>query len=377
MYENPAAKNQRLPRDVFLFLKRETTGADYGRWTAVTLGLTVTILLLVTAATIYIDPLFHYHGPMERFEYPLNDERYQNDGITRNFEYSSLITGSSMRQNFKTSEAESLFGVPFIKVPFAGAYYKEIDGNLRRGFAVKRIDYVIRGLDYGGKICADKDTMRLDSYPDYLYNNNPFDDVSYVLNKSIFIQRTMKVFEYTKGDSETTTFDEYDYWSDHATYGAEAVLATYDLSPAADSPVSISEADRRTVLENIRQNVTDLADEYPETTFYLFFTPYSICWWESKHNQKTVDFNIDVEQIAIEEMLKHPNIKLYCFFTNFEMICNLDNYKDRTHYGGWINSWMLEQMYNGNYLLTEDNYMEHLAAMREFYNSYDYASLHS
>lgn len=355
---------------------RREAQAHYGRWTAVTLGLTVAILSAFAFVTAYIDPLFHYHEPLPNYAYPLDDMRYQNDGITRNFEYGGLITGNSMVQNFKTSEAEALFGVPFIKVPFSGAYYKEINDNLRRGFAVKDISYVIRALDFN-MIDKDKDAAAHDDYPNYLYNNNPFDDVNYVLNKSIFFDRTRRVLKYTAAGGESTTFDEYVNWNSSFTFGAEAVLASYSLGVAASSPRSISEEERQTVLENIRQNVTDLADEHPKTAFYLFFAPYSICHWDISHNNKSVDYWIDLEQIVIEELLQHPNIKLYCFFTNFNMICDLDNYKDLIHYGEWINSWMLEQMHDGNYLLTKDNYLEHLEAMREFYNSYDYASLHN
>lgn len=110
----------------------------YTRWSVFTLLLTIAVLAIFASFTIYIDPLFHYHGPLGQFEYPLNDERYQNDGITRNFEYNGIITGTSMAQNFKTSEAEALFGVPFIKVTFAGGSYKEINNNLKRGFSEKK-----------------------------------------------------------------------------------------------------------------------------------------------------------------------------------------------------------------------------------------------
>lgn len=355
--------------------KRETTVA-YGRWIAATLGLTVAILFGLAAVTIYIDPLFHYHAPLKKYEYPLNsEERYQNDGITRHFEYNGLITGTSMTQNFKTSEAEALFGVPFVKVPFSGATYKEINNNLKRGFeAGKKIDYVIRGLYYGD-LSSDKDAMRDYGYPTYLYDNNIFNDVYYVFNKAILFNRTMWVPRYTNSGMKTTSFDEYVNWNALVTFGGDSLL-NYTLPPAAETPVVLTEEDRQGARENIRQNITDLADEHPETTFYLFFTPFSICFWDIEKNAGKVDLWIDYEEVAIEEMLKHPNIRLFCFFTNFEMICDLNNYKDSQHYGEWINSWMLEQMYNGNYLLTEDNYQEHLAVMREFYNSYDYASLH-
>ena len=88
-----------------------------------------------SAITIYIDPLFHYHKPLEKFNYPIVDERYQNDGIVRNFEYNSIITGTSMVENFMTSEADEIFGSRFIKIPFSGGRYKEINDCLKRGYA--------------------------------------------------------------------------------------------------------------------------------------------------------------------------------------------------------------------------------------------------
>ena len=102
---------------------------------------------------------------------------------------------------------------------------------------------------------------------------------------------------------------------------------------------------------------------------------YSICLWDSKDNAGQIDWYIDAEQIAIGELIKHPNIKLFSFNTNFDLICNLDNYKDIVHYGEWVNSQILEWMQNDEYLLTEHNYKEYIGTIREFYNSYDYGSL--
>ena len=101
-------------------------------WIVVTIMLTIISFCLFALITVYIDPLFHYHKPLQGYEYPLDNERYQNDGITRNFEYDSIITGTSMVENFKTSEANQIFGADFIKVPFWGSRYKETNDNLDR-----------------------------------------------------------------------------------------------------------------------------------------------------------------------------------------------------------------------------------------------------
>lgn len=346
-------------------------------WIVSTVAFAMIILILFASVTIYIDPLFHYHEPLDKYSYPLNNERYQNDGITRNFEYESIITGTSMAENFKKSEADKILGSDFIKVPFSGGSYKEINENLKRAYASgKDIKYIIRCLDYS-LLINDKDSYREDvEYPVYLYNDNLFDDVNYVWNKSILFGSTRSVVRYTREGAETTSFDDYANWNSAYTFGAETVLGTYTLENMAGSEKMFSQEEREMVLGNIKQNVTSLADEHPETTFYYFFPPYSICYWDSLKNNGQVNWRIDAEEAAIKEILKHPNIRLYSFCSNFELVCNLDNYKDQAHYGEWVNSLILEWMYDDKGRLTTDNYQKYIKIVRKFYNSYDYSSLH-
>lgn len=340
------------------------------------------MLSCFAAITIYIDPLFHYHAPLKKYQYPLNSEQYQNDGITRHFSYDSIITGSSMTENFKVSEANALFDADFIKVPYAGESYKRMNDNLRRAYdAGKNIRNVIWGLDYT-RLIMDKDSyIPPDSnyfadWPTYLYNNNPFDDVNYLFNKSLFFERVMYIPDYTKAGGKTTSFDEYMNWNDLFVFSREAILLTYNLGPKAEKIRKLTEEERTMVQENIRQNVVSLAMEHPETTFYIFFPPYSICYWDELHNNGEVDWRIDAEEAAIAEMVNIPNIRLYSFCNYFEMVCHLSNYKDQAHYGEWINSYMLEWMRKGEYLLTADNYKNYINTIRQFYNTYDYDSLH-
>lgn len=346
------------------------------RWVLGTLLLTVTLLCLFAAPTAYIDPLFHYHAPLEQYQYPIHDERYQNDGITRHFDYDSVITGTSMTENFKTSEADALFDANFIKVPYSAGTYREIDANLRQAYATGHdLRYVIRGLDLSVLI-TDKDALQDFDYPFYLYNNNPFDDVSYVLNKSILFDRTLAVLSYTESGQKTTTFDEYKNWSDDFPYGADAVLsgATSFQTPSTE-PASLNDGERNMIRENVQQNVIDLALEHPETTFYLFFPPYSVAYWATEYANGRIEHQISAEEAAIEMLVQVPNIRFYAFDNNFDLVCNLDNYRDPGHYGEWVNSWILEQFQSDEYLLTQDNYQDYLAEIRQFYTTFDYTSL--
>lgn len=198
------------------------------KWMIITLGSIIVILLAVCGTTIYIDPFFHYHKPLEHFSYAMNNGRYINDGITRNFEYDAIITGSSLIENSKTTEIDALFEVNSIKIPYPGATYKEIGEAVARSCKYNpNIKYVIRGLDYM-KLTGDKDSMRYDSYPDYLYDSNLFNDVSYLLNKEILFDYTLEMdYDSSKRGHDEIDFDKYSNTMKESEFGKEAVLSTY------------------------------------------------------------------------------------------------------------------------------------------------------
>lgn len=78
------------------------------------------------------------------------------------------------------------------------------------------------------------------------------------------------------------------------------------------------------------------------------------------------------EKYMIEKILEVPNIELYSFFNNYELITNLDNYKDTTHYIAKINEQLLNWISKKEYLLTKENYKEYIEKNLEFYSNYNY-----
>lgn len=338
---------------------------------------------VIASKTVKVDPYIHYHEPdTKAYFYKLNNERSQNDGIIKHFDYEGIITGTSMTQNFKASEAQKLFGVNFIKVPFSGGPYNEINNSLVTAASNNpKLKYVIRGLDTG-KFFDDKDALREDlgEYPTYLYDNNLFNDAEYVFNRDVVFSR---VYTMTKENDKPdfkggiTSFDDYSNWMKKYKFGRKAVLKDKLTSDKPKVQVKLTQEDIDVVLANIRQNVTSLAQSNPNITFYYFFTPYSAAWWCSELNDGLLDRQIDAEKIVIEEILKYDNIKLFSFNCMFDITTDLNNYKDITHYGEWINSLMLRYMHDGKYQLTKDNYLSYLEQERQFYNSYDYSELNS
>ena len=343
--------------------------------------LVVGALSIAGAWVVRVDPFFHYHKPLtEGYFYYLNNERSQNDGISKHFDYDALITGTSMTENFKTSELDAIFGTDSIKVPYSGGSYKEINENLINALAHNpNLKIIIRGLDMTVFI-RDKDAMRFDlgHYPTYLYDKNLFNDVKYIFNRDVLFKRVYPMV--LDNDNEgfepgITSFDDYSNWMANYTFGINTVCPDGVVVQDAGAPVHLKDAERDMVLENIQQNVTSLAEQYPEVTFYYFFTPYSALWWQALVNTGTIYKQIEAEELVIEEILKHDNIKLYSFNNLTDITTDLNNYKDIMHYGSWINSLMLQYMYDGKCLLTYDNYEEYLEDELSFYTSFDYGQL--
>lgn len=352
-------------------------------WVILYIGFALIALGIVGRWVVRIDPFFHFHKPLiNSYSYALNNQRSQNDGISKHFDYDALITGTSMTENFKTSEMDAIFGTHSIKVPYSGGTYKEINDNVANAIEYNaNLKYVIRGLDMG-KFMEDKDAMRQDlgKYPTYLYDNNIFNDVNYIFNRNVIFDRVypMTIANDREGFSPgITSFDTYSNWMGSYKFGIKTVCPNGVPKVVAGEPVYLTDAERERVIGSAKQNITNVAEQHPEVTFYYFFTPYSAVWWKDLVNNGTIYKQTEAERLIIEELIKYDNIKLFSFNNLTDITTDINNYKDTTHYGEWVNSQMLRYMHDGKYQLTNDNYESYLDEELDFYLSFDYSTLNS
>ncbi|MBR1623452.1 MAG: hypothetical protein IJ675_06035 [Pseudobutyrivibrio sp.] len=349
------------------------------KWIVALLSTVLLILIVPGSFIIVVDPYFHYHAPLSGLYYELNNERSQNDGIIKHFDYDAMIIGTSMAENFKASELDELFGTNSIKVPFAGGTYKELNDNIAKAIEYNPdLKLVVRPLDYA-YLLDDADRVRddLGTYPDYLYDKNPFNDVNYIFNKEILFSICFPMLEAAMG-GETggiTSFDDYSNWMDGTEFGKSVVLGDRTEYKEPEQIQPFVDEVKEMVHDNITKNVVELAQANPDVQFYYYLTPYSIAWWGSQMELGTVERFISAEEYAIELMLQCDNIHLFSFNTEFDLTCNLANYSDECHHGDWINSQILGWLYAGTDQLTLDNYEEYIQVERAFYSTYDYESL--
>ena len=345
------------------------------KWFVKCLVTILALLALVAAVIIIVDPYFHYHKPFSFLSYRLYEERYVNDGISRNFDFDAIITGTSMAQNFKPSEMDALLGTHSVKETFSGAGYQELSENLERALSrnpdLKTVLWVV---DYNGFL-REYDWAQYENYPTYLYDDNLFNDTAYLFNKSILYHGVLSNIRMTLGGIESTTMDEYSSWERDC--GLEYIMQSYDrenVKPAADGDFGQEEYDM--VVKTIDTNILQLVNRYPDVTFYLVYPPYSICYFDALVLKGTLERQLQAEQVATELLLQCPNVKLYNFFDQYEVICNPDYYCDDGHYNGEVNSMMLRWISQDIGLVTKENYLDKLEAERAFYSGYDYDSIY-
>ena len=350
-------------------------------WVLAYLLLVAAALSVVSVKVAQVDPFFHYHKPyLDNYYYTLNNQRSQNDGIFRHFDYDAVITGSSMSLDFRTSEAEALFGHRFIKAPYDGATFYEVDQGLRTGFRNNpEIRLVFRSLDLGA-LLHNKDYLRMDlgDYPAYLYDDDPFNDVHYLFNRDVLFDRVYPmVLANDKPDFQggITSFDDYAALTPHKTFGYKTVYpAGMPRIYRGTPPVFTAEEEQR-VRDNIRQNIAVLALEHPEAEFYCYIAPLGAGTWLKWYREGKIEQIMRAKEISLEELIPLENVRVFDFSDLTEITADLNNYRDTAHFGSWISSLMLRWMHEGKYELTEENYRERCAAEYELYLNFDYASL--
>lgn len=345
------------------------------KWALLSLALTLALLAALGGLNALVDPLFHYHGPVDGLAYELLNtrQRYLNDGISKHFDYNAIITGTSMMENSSTLLCDELFGVKSVKVPYEGASLKEVDENLRRVLEKREdVSLVFRTLDYF-IVVNDKDDMLYDpdTFPRYLYDDNIFNDTKYLFNKAILFDDTLHTLRRTAEGLSADSIDDYSRMSP-LLFGAELPEGT--VRPAKDERRYASPELLETVASNVEQNLRRTVLENPQVEFYFLFPPYSVVHWDLQRVNGTVDEQIDVAKKVAELLVGLENAHVFCFDHLPEIICDLERYMaDGCHYDDYISDRLFEWMAVGEHELTGENYEAYFEDLRGFIRETDFA----
>ncbi|MDD6202711.1 MAG: hypothetical protein PUB13_07195 [Lachnospiraceae bacterium] len=345
----------------------------YKKWLAV-FGITVFVgLAAVAGLTIYVDPFFQYHKPLPSFPYLVDNQVSMNPGLAKNMDYDSVLLGSSMTVNFNTDWFMEEMGLTTQKLSYNGAFPKDQANIMDIIFDSKQenVKAVFLGIDelnYSADINQTKFPI-----PEYLYDKNYANDVKYLFNKDVLLNYIFRPAVDTKDKSDWNMI--YKPWWQDEHYQKALVLMYYEPAPEAEKETP-ADVFLPAVKENLDVNICPYIGAHPETTFYIFYPPYSILYWNDVMREKELEAVLAKYDYMTRRLLQYDNVKLYFFQNQEDIICNLNNYADYTHYHGSICKYMVECFANGNRRVTEENLEEELDKLRQLATTYDYEAIY-
>ena len=344
------------------------------RWLAGFLGIFLAGLAGCMALVIWVDPFFQYHKPLAWFPYLVDNQVNQNPGLAKHMDYDSILIGSSMTASFNTDWFEELMGMKTQKLSYNGSYPKDLSNIMQLVFDAKgdQVKAVYMAVDQS-TFSADPEETKF-PVTDYLYDDNVFNDVPYLLNKDVLLDYILRPLADRKDASDWAEL--YKPWWTDEYYNKANVLMYYEAAEEKQEEEALA-ADyfKDAVEENLQKNILPYIEAHPETEFYIFYPPYSILFWNDVTREKELEAVIGRLEYMTERLLNYENVHVFNFLGKEDIICNLNNYADYMHYHKNVCRYITECFATGENELHPENYGQAFDEIRTLAMSYNYPAI--
>ena len=98
----------------------------------------------------------------------------------------------------------------------------------------------------------------------------------------------------------------------------------------------------------LEHNLLPFIRAHRDTTFTVFFPPYSLLYWADQAAKGNLDTCIAQKNLMAQTLLAEPNVELFDFQTELDWIENYDLYYDLIHYIAVVNDEMAYRMADGD-----------------------------
>ena len=206
----------------------------YRRWVCGLLACILALLAVCGAVVYVVDPCLYYRVP-DKWQPVLFNERYQMAGLAKNVEADTVLVGTSMAANYRSSWIQETFGTSAVRLTIPDGYYSEFDQVMNVLFRTQEPERVIFGLDVNTLIRDESGVTA--AMPDYLYNANPLDDIQYLLNKDTLYYSAYTLLSNHWGEGDT--IDEGFTWDRNEWWNHISALENYDRPEIAAEELPI------------------------------------------------------------------------------------------------------------------------------------------
>lgn len=328
------------------------------KWIALFLALTLLMLSALAGIAYAVDPYFQYR--VKDNTYFLSSS-YVNAGLIKNYDYDTIILGSSMVSNYDMDQFREQLNHTPVKIEYGGMSPKTIAAFLNYAAQVGKASQYYVNIDIS--------SFQTEGFiaNEHLLKNDLVSKAKYLLGyetwfRFIPVDCGLMLYKAVFGPfppgklAQRTSIDQNGAWTLGIPFGRDVVLYN-----RAQDLYSVSEVNLNNLYERMLSQIDTFLSrvDFQAGSYTFIFPPYSALYWCDAQDQGYFDTFLEAKKYFVQELLNR-GCTVYDF-QSAELTIDLDNYQDSTHYSGDVNVWMTTCFTNGTYQVTPDNY----AALQE------------
>ena len=322
------------------------------RWIALFFVILLMLAVVFSLVAGTQDPFIQYgYDVRKRF---WGNSMYLNPGIAKNYDYDTVIIGSSMAQNFDMEFFRSEMSSKPVKMVMPGISVNEmtlfydlaIHANRAHSlFLVVDLPQFNREYIFGAFP---------DRLPRYLYNDCFRDDFKYLWGYDTwfrFIPVNLSInFLYKLGIKfpskleDRLNIDKIGDWSKEYVFSKETVIENYQAGHFSTTRENGDDMENR-----MKRNIDTFLDHIFATmegrTIVFAFPPYSVLYWYDVRKDGLFDAYMAAKAFFIERC-QNAGVRVVDAQDMSEIV-ELNHYKDNTHYDLFIQAKLAEAMITG------------------------------
>lgn len=309
--------------------------------------------LAVLAGTNYIVDPFNRIRPNTSGVYLKAQEREMNPGVARSLKYDTVIVGSSMMENLDPAYVEELAQWKAINLAVEGSTGYEQRRNLEVALRTGQVKRVFWGVDWGSFAHLPEETSPGPGVPDFLYDDGgPVSTLKYVFNLSVLRASLKKLVGI--GTVRAEQLGRLHNWNGDYHYGCDSIEVSERRFQRVGAFL-FTHHKSGIYVRNLEANFVALVRANPAVQFYAVLPPYSAQWLRDldAHNPLAMRDFLDFRRYM--GALQLPNLKVYDFMADADLITSGMNYRDLAHFHERVNQAMFRRVWRDEPLPVRDH----------------------
>lgn len=319
---------------------------------------TIVILIVIGSLTYTVDPFLKYRYKPDKM-YLLNP-RFVNPGLLKNYDYNTVILGSSMVQNFDMNLFRADPSVKPLKIAIGAASRDEIEVAYSL-IKKEKTKSIIVNLDLTSFNALSKDVK----YPSYTYKDDLLSQLGYLysyeacirympidIGSLLFSDINQDMHKMMKEKSDVDRIGEF---RGNNNYQGKIYFLRFLYKTGSGFSYQDTEDMDKRMKEHFDQFIAkfDIGNnKHIEYTFIL--PPYSIAYWGYTDQKGYYQNFVDIVRYINKQVSKYENVRLICFY-DIDTIMDLNSYADLTHFNPETSDFIVNNLFTEKYRLTHEN----------------------